>query len=186
MTNEVFTAKGEALENLFFQSSGDTREKISADAKDRKAAEALSMVSGIKDQTVLDKMVSLGIKSDTLAALSLVPLVKVAWADGTLDDKERKAIMVGAETAGVYSGSHGHLLLDSWMSRNPDQALYDTWADYVRTLCAELGGDELKAIREQLLGLARRVAQASGGFTRGAATSDVETAALAELEKAFC
>ena len=116
MSKEVFTDHAGKLENLFFQNTEETREKIHADAKDKKAAEALAMVSGIKDEAVLAKMVGLGIKSDTLAALSIVPLIKVAWADGTLDDKERKAILAGAEKAGIYAGSHGYLLLDSWMS----------------------------------------------------------------------
>ncbi len=185
MSSEVFTAHQGALENLFFQNTGETREKIHSESAHKKAVEALSMVSGITDEKVLTKMVSLGIKSDTLAALSTVPLIKVAWADGTIDDKERKAILEGAESAGIYAGSHGYLLLDSWMASIPDAALYDTWADYVKTLCENLDHDELIALRDQLLGRARKVAEASGGFTRKAATSDVEYQAMSDLEKAF-
>ena len=125
------------------------------------------------------------IQSDTLAALSIVPLIKVAWADGTLDDKERNAILAAAEKAGIYSGSLGYLLLDNWMNENPDAALYDTWADYVHTLCENLERDELIAIRDQLLSQAHRVAQASGGFTKKGATSEVESQVLAELERTF-
>jgi len=185
MSSEVFTAHEGALENLFFQNTGNEREKIHSEAAQKKAVEALSMVSGITDDKVLIKMVSLGIKSDTLAALSTVPLIRVAWADGHLDDKERKAILENAESAGIYAGSHGYLLLDSWMATNPDAALYDTWADYVKTLCENLNNEELVSLREQLLGRARKVAEASGGFTKKAATSDVESQAMSDLEKAF-
>jgi hypothetical protein len=36
---------------------------------------------------VLQKLSPLGLTSDTLLALGLVPLGTVAWADGALDDK---------------------------------------------------------------------------------------------------
>ena len=185
MAEQVFNAHQGALEDLFFQKDQDTRSSIQASAKDKKAVESLSLVSGIDDARVLEKMVSLGIKSDTLTALTLVPLVRVAWADGTLDDKERKAILKAAEDAGIYAGSHGYLLLDKWMVEPPTDALYETWTDYVRTLKQSLAPDEVGAVRDQMLGRARKVAESSGGFTRKGATSTEETNALSKMEKLF-
>lgn len=182
MAEEVFNGHDGALEKLFYQDDSE-REKVAAASS--KAVEALGMVSGISDTAVLEKMVALGIKSDTLAALSLVPLIKVAWADGTVDAKERKAVAKGAEAAGIYAGSHGRLLLESWMDNEPEQALYNTWADYIRTLKQNLGADEMEIIRNETIGRARKIAEASGGFTKSGATSDVESDALAEMEVAF-
>ena len=185
MSDQVFNAHHDALEDLFFHNDQDTRANIQAAARDSKAVESLKLVSGIEDGAVLEKMVSLGIKSDTLTALSVVPLVRVAWADGHLDDKERKAILKGAEAAGIYAGSHGYLLLDKWMEGQPPAALYDTWSDYIRTLKGNLSEGELGVLQEKMLGRARKVAESSGGFTKKGATSSEEIDALSAMEKIF-
>jgi len=185
MADQVFNVHHGALEDLFFQKDQDTRANIQAAAKDSKAVESLKLVSGIENGAVLEKMVAMGIKSDTLTALSVVPLIRVAWADGHLDDKERKAILAGAEAAGIYAGSHGYLLLDKWMESQPPQALYDTWSDYIRTLKDNLAEGELSVLREKMLGRARKVAESSGGFTKKGATSNEETSALSAMDAVF-
>ena len=46
--------------------------------------------------TLVARLVEIGIRSDTLAALCLIPLVEVAWADGRLDPPEREALLAAA------------------------------------------------------------------------------------------
>lgn len=65
------------------------------------------MGSSIKDTAVLDKSLAQKITSATLAALSLVPLAAVAWADRGGHDRERAAILSGAETT-VLAGLNMH------------------------------------------------------------------------------
>jgi uncharacterized membrane protein YebE (DUF533 family) len=54
---------------------------------------------------VLNKLSALGIPSDTLLSLGLVPLVAIAWADGALDDRERSAIIANLGAAGIPADS---------------------------------------------------------------------------------
>jgi hypothetical protein len=75
--------------------------------------------SGITDDALLDKLVALNLHGETLAALSLDPLVMVAWADGHIDKGERIALLSAASGGGctktkrvincLNSGSSIHL-----------------------------------------------------------------------------
>ena len=70
----------------------------------RSARQALAAASHITDEVLLDQLAALGIKPETLVALSLVPLVEIAWADGTVQASERQAILETARAAGLVQG----------------------------------------------------------------------------------
>src|SRR5678815_5203129 len=87
--------RGRALENQFYEK--ENQEKLAAMKKKLDAQQSkdeLRKASGMSDDAVLDKLVALGLRANTIAALSLVPLIQVAWADGTVQDNERTAIPV--------------------------------------------------------------------------------------------
>jgi hypothetical protein len=63
--------------------------------------------------------------------------------------------------------------------------LLETWATYVRDLCAQMTPEARRTFREQLLGRTRAVAEAAGGFLGVGRVSAKEQAVLAELERAF-
>ncbi len=141
----------------------------------------------INDDETLRQLVDLDIGSDTLAALSLVPLVEVAWADGNVDADEREAILAAAESQGLKRNSASGKLLGQWLAAKPDPAMLSAWKEYVRALSARLKGEERRmALKQGLLGRARAVAEASGGFLGfGSKVSDSEQAVLDDLERAF-
>ncbi|MDX1389576.1 MAG: hypothetical protein R3344_10330, partial [Acidobacteriota bacterium] len=58
--------------------------------------ERLRRVVSIRDDAFLDKLIELGIGPETVLTLRLIPLVFVAWADGSMDDRERDAILKAA------------------------------------------------------------------------------------------
>jgi hypothetical protein len=135
---------------------------------------------------VLDRLIGLGIKAETVTALSLVPLVEVAWADGSLDAKERRAVLDRARESGVAPGSTAQTLLEAWLERRPDPKLLDAWTQMVRGIRDQLGPDEAARLKAGLLDQARAVASASGGVLGiGAKVSGAEAAMLAKLEAAF-
>ena len=71
----------------------------------------LQHVSDIRDEALLDRLLGLGITAESLAALGMVPLVWVAWADGevAVEDFEtlRREIL---ERAGDVARASGGLL----------------------------------------------------------------------------
>jgi hypothetical protein len=187
MADEFLGDRKKALEESFFaKENARLLERMKAEKASKATAEGLAEISGIGDGPVLDTLVELGIDVDTWAAISLVPLVEVAWADGTVDDRERRAVLAAAEANGVFPGSASSELLESWLARRPDARLLAVWGEYIVDLCANLGDGEKAAVKEKVIGRAREVAKAAGGFLGlGPKVSAEEEVILAELEKAF-
>jgi tellurite resistance protein len=184
---EVLRDRGRSLEEEFFRRED---QRLLAKLNELKAVEtnreALAKASGVSKPEVLDKLLGLGIKAETVTALSLVPLVEVAWADGSLDAKERRAVLDRARESGVAPGSTAQTLLEAWLERRPDPKLLDAWTQMVRGIRDQLGPDEAARLKAGLLDHARAVASASGGVLGiGAKVSGAEAAMLAKLEAAF-
>jgi hypothetical protein len=97
MSSEFLGDRKKALEESFFAKQNAAVLERMREKRERDAAiEALSRTSNIADRAILEKLVELGIDAATWAALSLVPLVEVAWADGDVKAKEREAVLAAA------------------------------------------------------------------------------------------
>jgi hypothetical protein len=187
MADDFLGDRRKALEESFFaKENARLVAQMKSQASGRASAAELAEITGLTDQAVLDKLVALGIEVDTWAAISLVPLVEVAWANGKVEAKERSAVLTAAEANGIIPGSPSHQLLDGWLARRPDGRLLEVWGEYIVDLCASLGEGEKEAVKRKVLGRAREVAEAAGGFLGlGSKISAEEKVALAELAKAF-
>lgn len=181
---EILRDRGQSLEDEFFRRE-DQRlmERLSELKAVEATREALGQASGITKPAVLETLMGLGIRAETIAALSIVPLVEVAWADGALDAKERRAIV---ERAAVDRDSTAGALLEAWLDRRPDPKLLIAWTHLVQAMSEQLGPDGAARLKTGLLERARAVATATGGlFGVGSRISASEAAMLAKLEAAF-
>jgi len=146
----------------------------------------LSELSGVKDPTLLNRMIELNITPETLVSLLMVPLVEVAWADGEVEEKEKQAILSAAENKGIKKGGVEHDVLERWLSHKPDPKLLETWIHYTRALCEQMKPESRLAVKNDLLGRARGIAEVAGGFLGlGNKVSDAEESMLRQLETAF-
>lgn len=146
----------------------------------------LMQVSGIHDDAVLDHLVELNIDAETLAALAVVPLVAIAWADGEIQDKEREVILSAAQKSGVQSKDGRFPVLEHWLKKHPGPDMVEAWKVYIRGLCKKLNPQEIQELKRDLLDLARKVAEAAGGFLGlGNKISQAEQEVLSDFEKAF-
>ena len=173
------------LEDAFFANQDAIlRRQLGAGDAAQERQKALRAASGITDDAVLERMAGLGVGAETLAALSLVPCVIVAWADGGVDARERAAMLAAAEQAGLAPGHPAHKLLEGWLAKQPTTELLTAWKAYVAALLPPLDDGARQTLRAELLGRARAVAAASGGFMGvGRVVSAVEQAALQDLEQ---
>jgi hypothetical protein len=187
MSKDFLHDREHALEEAFFAQQDQAllrRLKETDTAKSKRAA--LATASGIADEAVLDRLVALGVDGATTAALSLAPLVLVAWADGGPDDKEREATLSAAAETGVEKGGPSHQLLERWLATRPPPHLLAAWTDYIRAVSPKLDEPRRQQLKSDLVGRARKVAEASGGLLGlGWKTSPAEEDVLARLEKAF-
>jgi tellurite resistance protein len=178
--------RGRALENQFYDKQD--QEKIAAmksklDAQQSK--EELRKASGMTDDAVLDKLVGLGLRANTIAALSLVPLIEVAWADGEIQSNERTAILQGAHGKGLEQGTDGYALLESWLTKRPAPALLDAWEGYIKALASQLNDEQNRLLKTQIVGFAKMVAASAGGFLGIGKVSASEEKVLSRIETAF-
>jgi uncharacterized tellurite resistance protein B-like protein len=174
-----------ALENEFFrEAEGGPRERP-PDADETAAQKgALAEASGITDDALLSRLLELGITAATVAPLALVPLLAVAWADGRMAEKEKAAILAAAQAEGLSEGSTAHRLLESWLQSPPEPTLRVAWEQYTMALCGRLDRQQRAALATQILGRARKVAEAAGGFLGfGSKISEEEEAALENLAR---
>lgn len=187
MTDGFLDERRRALEESFFhkrnaQLMQQLRSELEREAKRKKMA----IVSGISDLALLDRFISLDLQPDTVAALALVPLVRVAWADDRLEPKESTAILEAAVVAGIEKGSASYRCLESWLDQKPDEELNEAWKLFVKELSKSLSPEDREAMQLGLLDRARQVAEAAGGFLGlGNKVSEVEQQVLDELSAAF-
>lgn len=155
-------------------------------ATEQSRIDALAKATGVRDQRTLQMLLDRGITADKAAALALIPLVAVAWADGRLQDDEIHALMTAAHNEGIEKGTPAYELFHRWLLAEPNRRLRVAWANYVISLCKNLSDTAREALREQTLDRAIRVAQAAGGFLGiGDKISDTEQEILDELSMAF-
>lgn len=184
--SESLEDRGRALENQFYDK--ENKEKLAAmkakmDAQSSR--EDLRKASGMTDDKVLDKLVELGLRSNTIAALSLVPLIEVAWADGEIQDNERAAILQGAHGKGLEQGTDGYELLQTWLKTKPSSELFVAWESYIKALAGQLNDEQNRLLKNQIVGFAKMVAAAAGGFLGIGKVSASEEKTLARIEGAF-
>lgn len=181
MKKKSIFADARTLEDAFFTKENA---RLLEQLKEKQKREALREMVQIKDETFLDRLIELGIGPETVLALTLVPLIAVAWADGTLDGRERDAIIKAAEEKGVSPETAGHQLLETWLSRRPERELFDSWKQYVRGIWETFTDEERQRMRERTLDWALAVAEASGGFLGVISkVSPAERVVIEELEK---
>jgi hypothetical protein len=153
--------------------------------KMRETKASLEKVSGIRNEAVLEKLVELGVRPETLASLAVIPLIEVAWADGSVSKKEEDAVLAAASAIGIKKGGVEHDLLGQWLKHRPPQKMMDAWVHYIQGLGERLTRQEKAALKAELLGQAMKVAGASGGVLGIGAVSKEETAVIKKMEDAF-
>lgn len=184
--SESLEERGRALENQFYdkenqQKLGAMKEKLETQS----TRDELRKASGMSDDAVLDKLVGLGLKGNTIAALSLVPLISVAWADGSIQDNERTAILQGAHGKGLEQGTDGYALLQTWLEKRPSDDLFVAWEAYIKALASQLNDEQNRLLKNQILGFAKMVATSAGGILGFGKVSGTEEKVLQRIEAAF-
>jgi hypothetical protein len=186
MTKEFLGNRRASFEEIFFAKQDAKVLAQLREERERKAAvESLARASGIDDSDLLERLVALGIDARSWTALSLVPLVEIAWADGSIDEKERAAVLAAASEHGLHRTAPGYVLLENFLRNRPDAALFASWGGFVTELAAELPPAEREELRSRVVERARKVAASAGGILGIGSISDAEKRVLAALERPF-
>jgi len=169
--------------SIFSSSNIDGEE---TDGQVKWLSRALAAASGVSDTAVLDSLINSGIGPDTIASVSLIPLVAVAWADRKMEAKEREAILKAATEAGIEASSASYSIMEKWLDEQPDDQLLGAWTEYVSAMKSTLDEAAVNQLKSSIVSRAQTVAEAAGGILGlGNKVSDAERNLLAKLEEAF-
>ena len=185
--NDAFEKRRIGFEEAFFKDRDQKlMEKMRSELAAMEEKKKLAHVTGIVEERVLASLVQAGVGAETMTAVSLAPMIEVAWCDGKAESAEKAAVLRGAAEIGLEFESPLYKFLESWLDTRPSPAALQAWHSYVRSFVKLVEPATAAKVKENVMGRAERVAKAAGGFMGfGDKISDQEHACLNDLAKAF-
>ncbi len=133
------------------------------------------------DPSLLRELHYLGVDAHTWPVLALLPLIQVAWADGEIQEAERKLILDVAERE-YDLDPRGQQALENWLTHPPTEQYLRRGRDAAKLL-AERNPEIANA--HTVLEHCEAVAKAAGGLFGFRAVDAREQAVLDELSEAL-
>jgi hypothetical protein len=178
--------RGNALEDKFFADLDvQLLEELKAKQEREDTLAEFSRITCIKDESVLNSVIKLGITSQSIAALRVFPLVAVAWADGIVEEAEREKVMDLASIHLGNSDAPSYKLLRSWLEKRPTEDVMDAWLTYAKGLVEALSDQDAESLKKSLLTEVKEVASASGGLLGWGSISKGEHLTMNKIESAL-
>jgi hypothetical protein len=185
-STDAFRERERSLEDAFFKERDrHLMEKMRRELESLEEKQKLAHISGIVEERVLANLVAAGVRAETLAAVSLIPMIEVAWCDGSVAPQERDAVLNAAVSEGVRPGTAPYEILQRWLKERPDAYVIAAWKDYVKEMGRLMPKETVTKTRQHMLDRCKRVAEAAGGFLGLATISRSEQAKIDEFAKAW-
>ena len=152
------------------------RQELEAAAHELAEKHAIAASLKTPDLSLAERIKALGFSGATARVFDLLPLVHVAWVDGTVQKGERAEILHVLEMRGVAQGSEGFQLMETLLEERPGDEYMSESLAVLKELVGQGGRDA------QLVVLCEQVASASGGFLGlGGKISEKERALIDEI-----
>jgi hypothetical protein len=166
MSSEDLRALGSRLADELKSGLGEEEQALVERVRQDSLESRRAMVAtwGITDGPTITRLVELGLRGDTIAALSFIPLAAAAWADGKLSPKERSAALEVAESIGLSPTDEIYPVLEARLDTAPEDDLLATWSSYVDCFATSVDDSLLQTVLEKISAGARTVAEASGAI----------------------
>lgn len=176
--------RGQALENEYFQRvDQELLHNMRLEEEREQNLKELTEATGLHDGVVAGHLLDAGIDATNVAALTLTPLVFVAWASGSVSAEERQGVISAALRRGVSSNATAFRLLEQWLQTRPKRQLWELWKEYAAALHGSLPSASADKLRERLVAQAKVVAMASGGFMGVGKVCPAEQRVLDEMNE---
>ena len=164
---DMFHEREQAEENVYFhKQDAILTEKLRQQVRLSEIAEALAEKLKVDNPELLKRIVDLGVTLETGAAFILSPLVAVAWADGTVSQAERDAIVRIAKSRGILSDSPDMKLLMQWLEKRPPEETFQLAVEAIKVGTSVLPPAEAKQRVIKMVAACKEVAQAAGGLRK--------------------
>lgn len=120
----------------------------------------------MNDLELIAELHRLGLDADSFRAVTLLPLVEVAWADKTVQAQERKAILAIAKGHDLLTGKAA-TVVEGWLEKRPSDETFELGRRLVATLAHRktgLGADVPEHVIDTIVELCAVVAESAGGL----------------------
>ncbi len=185
LDQDALHQRGKALEDEYFHRvdqklAEELRRKLHRD-EDR---QRLAAATGFTDEQLLDQLLDAGFDTPSMASLALVPLVFVAWADGSVTPQERQKVLSEALHRGIMNQPDASKLVEGWLAHRPPQSLWKLWGEYAEAVRDSIAPTLADLLGNAIMRASTDVAEASSaGFGQGK-ISRAERDVLNDIAKA--
>ncbi len=177
--DELFGDRRRAKEDeYFYRQEQELMEKLRQRSQEEEGRRRLAERSGVADEEILRDLQALGYTAETVQLLHLVPLIQMAWAEGSVSDRERGLILEAARSRGVEPDSAADRQLALWLDSRPSEELFEKT---LRAVSALLQAQPTETGREDLAAQLAAIASASGGILGFGKISPQEQEVLARI-----
>ena len=136
------------------------REKLAGNAVGLEEQHRIAQSMGTSDVSLAEKVKALGFDGDSARVFDLVPLIHVAWADGSVQRGERGAIFKVLQKRGIEDNSGAWRTIASLLEERPSDAFMHQSMELLREVVGTTGHQRAG----EIVDLCIEVAAASGGF----------------------
>jgi hypothetical protein len=172
-------------EEYFRRKDRELIEKMRLASEADQARQELEAASGLRDPELLQELQALGFTPDTVSLLPLVPIVQVAWAEGSVTDAERALIVKLARERGITPGSPADLELAAWLGERPSDDVFTRATRLIRAMLDRPAGEGPAVSADDPMRHCEEIAAASGGVLGFRRISAEERALLRQIEAAL-
>lgn len=137
----------------------EIRDSLNKAARESRERRSMGETLGTGNEAILERLRALHFDSDTARVIDLLPLVYVAWADGSVKTGERAAILEVLRERNIQGHEQAFLLIESLLETEPST----DFLDEVLEILALIAGDRPQLVND-IARFSVAVADASGGF----------------------
>ena len=183
---DAFLERRIGLETQFFVSHNHALlQKLKDEERINQIRNEMMAATGIHDDGTLDELINLELTAESLLALSLVPLIEVAWADGEISPEEKDAILKAASLKGIGENHPARQFLENWLHDCPSKELFHAWQSFIHSLSKNVGPITFEKLHAEISSFTKGVAESAGGFLGFGKVSAKEEEALRSIQKTF-
>jgi len=114
----------------------------------------------VREPAIFKKLERLGYDETTVTLLFVVPLVQVAWADGSVTKPERDHIVAIATLRGIKPNTPAYERLMAWLEREPSNEFFEGTLDVIAAVISSLPASEREQCKRALLLVCHDAAEA--------------------------
>jgi hypothetical protein len=180
MTDRDFGSR-RSEDEYFYKKDRELIEKMRKAAADEQRRSEMAARIRINEPGLVKDLEDLGFTPETVKVLPLMPIVKLAWAEGGVSAEERKLLVSLARDRGVEEGSPADRLLANWMAQAPSPEVFSNGMRLIRAMLAAAGPGPDTISADDIIRYCEMIAEASGGIFGFGKVSADERATLSQI-----